>query len=625
MRTHQAWLGLVSSLVLLSSHGFASAQIGVPLQSDPSLTPASPPAPSVLATESQPHTGVHLGAHVGIGELRFRFGEYSLWGRTFPIEAWAGISLSRNLVLFGEFYDAHVFNPSSSYGELTDLNLLGFGPGLKYYLTPTDIYVSASLLLSRISFDNDVSDSSIDEHTRWGATGRLAVGRDWQMSRGWRFGLEGDVYFGRMNFDGLYGSDDQMGTARGFSLLASASYNYEPVPHTPINCKGLHLEARIGAGRLWTGSGEHAISGTSLPLGLWIGTALTRRLVLYGALTYAHVFSPTSGSPSLHAVDFYGFGPGVKYYIASTNVFLSGALLLSQLRIDDDESYYVQHTHWGLSADISLGREFWLSHHWGLGIAGNLLLGKMSKGDDGTDTTKGLSLLALATYNQGPDLCCAPDKRNIYLEARVGGGHLWTRFGGDSASGGSYQLGLSTGWAVTRRLVLLGDFSIAHLPSLTSDFYPGLESGNFYAAGPRAKYYITSTSIFLSGALHLTRIDFTHQAPFDIMTTHWGLSTDVSFGKEWWLSEHWAMGVAGDFLLGRMSAGQFGMHTTKGLSVLALATFNYPKLTDDLFSTPLPDTTACYRPHRTPPSPTFPAPRRLQGITRTTAFTWVHA
>lgn len=383
-----------------------------------------------MAQGTSPPARLSFGARLGLGELSFRFDSYSFWGRSYPVEAWLGLSLSDDLVLFGEFYDAHVFNPSSTFAAMDGLDLLGFGLGGKYYLTPARIYLSASLLLSRVSFDNGVVSpwgDGIDEHTHWGATGRLALGKDWQVSRGWRLGLEGDVVFGWMDFEWSFGGNDQSSTVRGFSMLGSASYGYEvpsrartrpsgeasseatpPGRHTH---DGLYVGARLGVGWLRVEGSEYdPLSGWGRPFALSIGYAFARSLVFFGEFYQLQVRHPAA-SGYLTDLDLVAVGPGITYYVPGINAFASLSASLSQLGYRNgtpmDTRYGTNQTSdWGVTGRFSLGKEWWLSSNWGLGLAGEALFGRMGRPDepwydeyDRHYTVKGFSLLASASFN----------------------------------------------------------------------------------------------------------------------------------------------------------------------------------------------------------------------------------
>src|SRR3569832_1136774 len=121
------------------------APVAVPA---PSVPPAAPPAGPTAH-------GLFAGAGLGLGELHFSYGPYVFWGRSSSIALWAGGALTRNLILFGQLYETHVFGPSSTYGELSDLNLINDRPRHKNNQTPTNVFLSGSVMLSKVRFGID--------------------------------------------------------------------------------------------------------------------------------------------------------------------------------------------------------------------------------------------------------------------------------------------------------------------------------------------------------------------------------------------------------------------------------------------------------------------------------------
>jgi hypothetical protein len=187
MILRQIWVAIVAVLALWVSTGSAwgssAGTDGVPADA----------TPSIAGGDSQPHEGIYLGVRLGLGHLQASFDGPTIWGQSYSVGAWAGISLTPNLVLMAEFYNAHIFTPSSGYMTwMKRFNLLGAGPGLKYYLTPDNVYLTGSVMLSRITFESgSYYDywSSPDQASHWGGTGRLAIGKEWQTSPSWRLGL----------------------------------------------------------------------------------------------------------------------------------------------------------------------------------------------------------------------------------------------------------------------------------------------------------------------------------------------------------------------------------------------------------------------------------------------------
>jgi hypothetical protein len=583
------------------------------------------PEPSDPASTAPAPARVSLGAHFGLGELSFHVDRSSFWGRSYPVQAWIGFSFSNDLVLFGEFYDAHVFNPSSSYAEVTSLDLLGAGLGGKYYLTPARIYLSLSLLLSRVRFESDVTSASwlwggaTEERTHGGGIGRLAVGKDWQISRGWRLGLEGDVLLGWMGFKWSYDDDEHTGRVKGFSLAGSASYGYDVLPEVPTIGTGdarrrsIYVEARGGVGYLWTRWGVDSTSGPSYPFGASLGWTVGRRAVFLADVAYARLQPLTAGVyPDLRAGNFYAAGPRMKYYLTQSGLFLSGALLVSRIDFDHADASDLSSTHWGGAGEVSLGQEWRFADTWGLGIAAHAMLAPMSAGQDGMHLTKALSLLAFASFNypkltdesveslategsrdsvaDGPgaaaDAASAGRHTHdgVYVGARLGVGWLSvdSTYSDFSFSGWGRPFALSLGYAVARSLVVFGEFyqlQVRH-PSDPYDYLVDLE---LVGVGPGLTYYVPGINAFASFSASVSQVSYRNRDPLDFRygtntTSNWGVTGRLTLGKEWWVSSNWGLGLAGEVLLGRMGrAGDSSTpfhFTAKGYALLATASFN---------------------------------------------------
>ena len=544
--------------------------------------PVAVPAPSVppaVSPAGPTSHGLFAGAGLGLGELHFSYGPYVFWGRSSSIALWAGGALTRNLILFGQLYDAHVFGPSSTYGELSDLNLFGVGPGLKYYLTPANVFLSGSVMLSKVRFGIDGAGvfpdmrQAVDESTDWGATFRVALGKTWQTSSRWSLGLEGEALYGRMTYRAP--DPDETGTVKSFSLLVSAAYGHDPVEHGPGRRLGLHLEVRGGAGALRL-SGAASATATGAPFGVSAGTSVTRRLALLGDFSYVHISTPTGPGASFDSGGIYGFGARAKYTLTSNDLFVSAAPYLADVSVDSGAQ-----SHWGWGADVSVGKEWWLTPHWGVGLAGDLFRVQVSNSINSPPVMEGASLLGLVAYNEeavARDTPDAPDERddggNLFIESRGGIGHLWTRYGVDFASGTIVPIELSAGRLFSPRLAVLADFTYARVPDLTSGSYTALQSARSHGYGLRAKYYLQPDSTFVEAAVGYTHFTFWNPSPYYTPGPQTGVAAHITAGKEWWLFRHWAIGLAGDLLLGAVDGGEDGMHVPKALSLLAVLAYN---------------------------------------------------
>ena len=86
-------------------------------------------------------------------------------------------------------------------------------------------------------------------------------------------------------------------------------------------------------------------------------------------------------------------------------MFLAGSLLASRLVVSDSNNNDIGRSDWGFTFEGLIGKEWWVSDNWGLGISAQGLLGAMKD----QQTTPGQSvptwhvaaftLLFSATYN----------------------------------------------------------------------------------------------------------------------------------------------------------------------------------------------------------------------------------
>ena len=105
-----------------------------------------------------------------------------------------------------------------------------------------------------------------------------------------------------------------------------------------------------------------------------------------------------------------GGGGGLKYYLMPINIFASASVLASQLRFGNGspagDFYGVDYTtQWGTTGSFSVGKEWWLASDLGLGIAAEILYGRMKQRNEvwGTPptiyTVKAISLIVSTSYN----------------------------------------------------------------------------------------------------------------------------------------------------------------------------------------------------------------------------------
>jgi hypothetical protein len=182
----------------------------------------------------------------------------------------------------------------------------------------------------------------------------------------------------------------------------------EPEAEMPVH-HGFFLRLQSGVGfTMLRGSGGYVgvttISGAGELFGVAIGGEVVRNVAVFGTLFTSTASNPDFATGGVDAgrnggsAALRGFAGGIVYYFEPLN--LSGALatvsmLVQNLGITIDQSNY------GFGIEGIVGKEWWLSRHWGLGAAAELLgtTGMTDKYDSNLDwSALAVNLLVSATY-----------------------------------------------------------------------------------------------------------------------------------------------------------------------------------------------------------------------------------
>jgi hypothetical protein len=154
----------------------------------------------------------------------------------------------------------------------------------------------------------------------------------------------------------------------------------------------------------WTGWGES--------FGLALGGIIAPNLALFGTLNVTGLSDPNealrgAAQGTQHGVDvsLAGFGAGLAYYLEPLNLYLSGALEGMAFSMQDTTAPAgtpTRNSKGGLGFQAMVGKEWWVTDNWGLGVAAELLLSSMK--DDPAESSDTFSattfaLLFSATYN----------------------------------------------------------------------------------------------------------------------------------------------------------------------------------------------------------------------------------
>lgn len=191
-------------------------------------------------------------------------------------------------------------------------------------------------------------------------------------------------------------------------------YGYQPIVD---DLEGFHvhdgffLRVQLGGGfsslQSTTSGVKTTIGGGGAAFGLAIGGVIAHNLILYGAFFDDAAANPdvqvggTSVASPIGDTDWQGIGPGLAYYYAPLNLYLSGAIAMTRFWMHDQNGNQLDSSKAGLGVELEVGKEWWVSCNWGLGIALRFAGSSMKDQNDPTLTwSAGAgSVLFSATYN----------------------------------------------------------------------------------------------------------------------------------------------------------------------------------------------------------------------------------
>ncbi len=157
---------------------------------------------------------------------------------------------------------------------------------------------------------------------------------------------------------------------------------------------GFYLRLQLGGGYTHAGVADEdfAVKGGAAAINAEFGGALFENFILYGKL-----YGTSAPNPDIEVGDITvegrnddasqnigALGAGVAYYIMPANVYLSGALSFAQLSVDEDGDT-VAETDIGGALHLGIGKEWWVSDNWGLGIGAEVAFARIPEQDDVVD------------------------------------------------------------------------------------------------------------------------------------------------------------------------------------------------------------------------------------------------
>jgi hypothetical protein len=196
----------------------------------------------------------------------------------------------------------------------------------------------------------------------------------------------------------------------GYPPLAAVR---RPVQHLH---DGFYLRLQLGYSFLTSVSAnvagvETSYSGNGVGMGMAIGAAIVPNLIVFGTGFLSGGFGSTLSVGSFHAdsgqdLNLYGLGAGVAYYFQPINMYLAAAVSGMKADLTPTDQTASNHattnlTRTGPGVQLLVGKEWWVSENWGLGIAAEILFSSMPDATDPSTTWRGsaFNLVFSATYN----------------------------------------------------------------------------------------------------------------------------------------------------------------------------------------------------------------------------------
>ena len=168
----------------------------------------------------------------------------------------------------------------------------------------------------------------------------------------------------------------------------------------------LRLALGMGFGQATFGTFDQELdlSGLSASFSLDIGGEIAPNFNLHGRLASASLPSPSMSidgrrvsSNTNTNISASVLGIGATYYVMPINLYITGVFGLSHILLSDDFRRRRSNAGWALNLDV--GKEWWVSDDWGLGVAGRFWLTRVAEEASDDDLTLAVfAVLFSATY-----------------------------------------------------------------------------------------------------------------------------------------------------------------------------------------------------------------------------------
>jgi hypothetical protein len=166
------------------------------------------------------------------------------------------------------------------------------------------------------------------------------------------------------------------------SSICNAQTDYFKTPKAGYHQhKGFYLSASFGPNFAGikdevVGDYNYDFNGTGAQFDLKIGGAIKENLILHATIIANSMTGPkiTSNGSSQNtsnnlALGEAMFGVGITYYVMPSNIFLSSSVGLGNFTLIDNDKKTTVSSDRGFSMQLKVGKEWWVSRKWGLGVA----------------------------------------------------------------------------------------------------------------------------------------------------------------------------------------------------------------------------------------------------------------
>ena len=171
---------------------------------------------------------------------------------------------------------------------------------------------------------------------------------------------------------------------------------------------GFYLRFFLGLGytSMQLDDADLTVSGGGGAFGIAAGVAVSENLIVFAELFDDIAVNPTveQGGATADTEDVsagvVAIGAGIAYYIQPSNLYVSGTLSWGQLTVQQDGEE-IGESDFGPGVSLMVGKEWWVSDNWGLGVALQLYAGSMKDSNDGGPTwkTTAAAIVGSATFN----------------------------------------------------------------------------------------------------------------------------------------------------------------------------------------------------------------------------------